>query len=101
MYKIINNEIIINKNCYRVLNLANCKGQPITKISFRPHSKFNGIIINIPESVNKIDLIQCTKYNKSLNWLPSTITHLILGCQFNKPLDNLPINLKVLEINSN
>lgn len=35
-------------------------------------------------------------FAKSIDWLPSEITHLVIGTNFNQPLDNLPSNLKYL-----
>jgi len=41
------------------------------------------------------------KFNDNVDFLPDGITHLHLGCKFNKPLNNLPLSLKYLTIASN
>lgn len=39
-----------------------------------------------------------SKFNQPLDFLPNSITHLVLGRSFNQPIDNLPSSLAILDI---
>ena len=54
------------------------------------------IILGLMKKYGKI--IIDNDYNKKLDFLPEGIYHLIIGCQFNHELNNLPSTLKILEI---
>ena len=51
-------------------------------------------IIDLLRKHKKVML--CNYYQQSIDWLPNEITHLIIGTNFNKPLNNLPASLKYL-----
>ena len=51
-------------------------------------SKFNKNINNLPDSITHLTL--GFKFNRNIDKLPNSITHLILGESFNKDVDKLP-----------
>jgi hypothetical protein len=51
--------------------------------------------LNLPNSITHLIL---GNYNKRIDNLPNNITHLILEGIFNKPINNLPLRLKEIDI---
>ena len=70
--------------------------QYITKIFFDEHSHFNKQINFLPNSLTHLQLGDY--FNQQIDNLPYKLTHLKLGDFFNQPLDNLPEELTHLEL---
>ena len=62
-------------------------------------SKFNRIVNNLPSSVTHLIFADC--FNQSVDKLPESITHLTFGYHFNQKVDNLPKNLTHLTLGPN
>ena len=93
--------IIINNNVKDNIDLSMVKSKKtLHKIKFDNDSHFNSKIINIPSTITHIDLSGCYWYNKPLDWLPSNIINIEICGEFNQPIDNLPLSLKSLKIES-
>jgi len=63
----------------------------VFKENFKKPSRFNKPVNNLPESLTHLTF--GWEFNQPVNNLPKGITHLTFGWIFNQPVDNLPENL--------
>lgn len=67
-------------------------------------SYFNSLLTNIPFGVNTIIFDEdipnnkLSLFNKSIDILPNSLTHLTMGSYFNLQIDNLPQKLTYLKL---
>ena len=67
----------------------------INYLFFNERIEFNKPIDHLPVSLTHLTLGE--NFNQPIDHLPESLTHLILGKKFNQPIDNLPIGLIDLE----
>jgi len=58
---------------------------------------FNYPVINLPNSIESIDFCYSNGFNHSLDNLPIGLKELVLNSRFNQPLDYLPHGLEILK----
>ena len=93
--KYVNDELHVSKNFNRHFVETDWDIIP-KKIFF--NDEFNYSIENLPEGIEYLRFGQL--FNKSLDKLPQSITHIYFGylAGFDQPINNLPQNLKTLEL---
>ena len=105
MYKIEHNKITFDDDynetsfCEIIENHNMMNHTKIDEIEFGRN--FNQDISLLPSFIKKIEFNYWSFFNRKIDFLPKSLTHLKLGYYFNQPIDNLPEGLTYLMLGWN